>query len=205
MLVRIIPVVTLLFSMLSSSSLLAQAAVTQADINRVKLEIERLKQDIGAKEAALRVMQSQMARQASGTAGSDARQKTTAMKPTTPMPSDSSEQDSPPPTPKRSNIDPAPYEAAVTGRISAFRTNQSAKWLVLDEKRIVYWILDDEAYILNLTQACPGLLDTRKLKVENFSTRVRAGHDHVFFDNQSCLIESISILGGRSLPKPPKK
>lgn len=205
MLVRIISAVTLVLSILSSSGLSAQAAVTQADINRVKSEIERLKQHISIKEAELRTMELQIARQTSGTASPGSGKKSAAIKPVTQMPSDSSEQESPSPAPKRSNIDPAPYEAAITGRISSFRTSQSAKWLVLDEKRIVYWILDDEAYILNLTLACPGLLDTNKLKVENFSTRVRAGHDHVFFGNQSCLIDSISILGGRSLPKPPRK
>lgn len=205
MLVRIISVVALLFSILSSSGLLAQVAVTQADVSRVKSEIERLKQNISIKEAELRKMELQIMRQASGTKSPGSGNKTSATKPVTPISSDLSEQESPNPVPKRSNIDPSPYEAAITGRISSFRMSQSAKWLVLDEKRIVYWILDDEAYILNLTLACPGLLDATKLKIENFSTRVRAGHDHVFFDNQSCLIDSISILGGRSLPKPPKK
>lgn len=80
-----------------------------------------------------------------------------------------------------------------------------SKWLALDEKRLVYWVLDDEAYLLNLSHTCAGLLDTERLKLQSFSNKVRAGHDGVIFGDQLCLIESIGKLGGKSLPKPPRK
>jgi len=103
------------------------------------------------------------------------------------------------------NIVPTPYEAPITGRTSVFRTTSSAKWLVLDEQRVVYWAMDDEVYILNLAQTCPGLLGASKIKLENFSTKVRAGTDNLIFDDQSCLIDSISVLGGNAVPKPPRR
>ena len=199
MIIRAVTAVTLALLLLASSSVPAQiSSATPEGLARAKAEIEQRKQDILLQEAELRVMELQMARQA-------ATQKPAAKpvvvakvsSPAVPIP--------PAPTPQRSSVDPAPYEASFVSRVSVFRVNQSSKWLVLDEKRVVYWVLDDEAYLLNLEQACPGLLTAQKLKLENFSTKVRAGKDSVVVSGQRCLIESIIMLGGRKLPKPPKK
>ncbi len=209
MLVRAMVAVMLLFSAISSPDSRAQATVTEADISRAKSEIELLKQDIQIKEAELRLMELQLARQSSSLAP---RAKTAAK----PMTSDNAAQSrpvsqpaalsTPEPlaAPKRANVDPKPYEASVTQRIAMFRTDGSAKWLVLDEERVVFWVLDDEAYLVTLAVTCNGLVDAKRLKLENFSSKVRAGHDGVLFDDQRCQIQSIDKLGGRSLPKPPR-
>lgn len=206
MLVRTMVAVTILFSLLTSEGLKAQNTVTQADLNRVRSEIELLKQDIDIKQAELRMLELQMARQSNMPSPKPEVKPATPEKPVAPAPvSAPPAQAKAMPAPRRSDIDPAPYEAAITQRVAMFRTNDASKWLVLDEKRLVYWVLDDEAYLLHLAQTCSGLLTSTRLKVENFSTRVKAGHDSVIFDDQRCLIESISKLGGRSLPKPPRK
>ncbi|MEO8000311.1 MAG: DUF6491 family protein, partial [Arenimonas sp.] len=184
--------------------------VTQADINRARSEIERLKQDIQLKEAELRVLELQMARQAALPAPVAKPKSKTAAEPKT-SPSMPMAAALPAPTPnpapalKRANVDPTPYEASIIGRIQAFRTTTTSKWLVLDEQRLIYWVLDDEAYLLNLTENCPGLLTAERMKLESFSNKVRAGEDGVVFANQRCLIQSIEKLGGHKLPKPPRK
>ena len=202
MLIRAVTAVTLAFLLLASSAVPAQtSSATPEDLARAKAEIEQRKQDILLQEAELRVMELQMARQAA-TQKPAAKPVVTA-KVSPPMPI--AALIPPAPTPRRSNVDPAPYEASFVGRVSVFRVSQSSKWLVLDEKRVVYWVVNDEAYLLNLAQTCPGLLTAEKLKLENFSTKVRAGKDSVVVSGQRCLIESIIMLGGRKLPKPPKK
>lgn len=215
MLIRTLVAVILVFSLIPCSDAFGQTPITQADINRAKAAIEMLKQDIEIKEAELRVMELQLARQS--TTGSPApKPATRATQVAAPKLVASSISMAPQTSgvevenaiekaPKRSNIDPRPYEDAIQGRLNFFRTSQGSKWLALDEKRLVYWVLDDEAYILNLSHTCTGLLDTDRLKLQSFSNKVRAGHDGVVFGDQLCLIESISKLGGRSLPKPPRK
>lgn len=205
MLVRQLVAITLVFSFVASTVVSAQATITQADINRKKAEVELLKQDIEIKQAEIRVMELQLSRQSS-----------TAAKPAMPTktPEPTQVAASPPITPmrplittppKKANVDPMPYEDSILGKVSQFRTSQSLKWRVLDEKRVVFWVLNDEAYLLNLTQTCPGLLDATKLSLEKFASKVRAGYDGVIFDDQRCLIESINLLGGRSLPRPPRQ
>ncbi len=207
MLLRTVAAVISLFLFLICPVSLAQSSATQADLNRVRAEIASLKRNIEIKEAELRVLESQMARQSANPASAPKPAPSPAKAPesTTVTVSAPVPAAIPASARRRSNVDPAPYEAAITSRVSQFRTNQSSEWLILDEKRIVFWVLDDEAYLLNLTQYCEGLLSAKNLSLENFSTRVRAGKDGVVFDNQRCLIESIAKLGGRSLPKPPKK
>lgn len=204
MLIRTATALMLALLLLASPLALGQSSVTPEDLAAAKAEIERLKQDLLLKEAQLRVMELQAAQQKS----------TPIPKPAAkPMPQAKSVEmaktGSPPPmiapAARKAMINAAPYEASIQGRVQMFRTDQSAKWLTLDEKRLVYWVLDDEAYLLNLTDICPGLLTANKLKLENFSTKVRAGHDHVVVDNQRCLIGFIEKLGGRSLPKPPRR
>lgn len=208
MLIRTVIAAGLSLMMFTGAAALAQSAVTQADVSRTKAEIEILKQDLQIKEAELGLLELQMARQALATAAPVAKpinRPMAAVKApvvaTIPAPP---RDETTAPIAQRANVDPSPYEASVTGRVSMFRMTPSSMWRVLDEKRLVYWVVDDEAYLLNLAQICPGLLSTQKLKLENFSTKVLAGRDHVIFGDQRCLIDSIARLGGRSLPKPPK-
>ena len=208
MLIRAVIAVSLSLMIFTGASAPAQSSVTPADVNRAKAEIELLKHDIQIKEAELRVLELQIARQAA-TSGPVIKP---SMKPVRAEKAPIETTTPPLPTSKlpthlvqRANIDPLPYEASITARVLMFRMTPSSMWRVLDEKRLVYWVVDDEAYLLNLEQICPGLLSAEKLKLENFSTKVRAGRDHVIFGDQRCLIESIAQLGGRSLPKPPKR
>lgn len=207
MLSRTLVAITLALTLFSSADVSAQTPVSQADINRAKAEIELLKQDIEIRQAELRLMELQLARQSASPAPKPA-SKPAAMA-TTPVPavapSPAFAATAPTLPPKRADVDPAPYEKSSVGRVPQFRTTQSSKWLVLDEKRVVFWVLNEEAYLLNLAQTCPGLLDAEKIKLESFSTKVRAGHDGIVFSGQRCLIESITKLGGKNLPKPPKK
>jgi|GEM_PF-1705386 len=211
MLVRTSVAVTLAFFLLSSSGAFAQTEVTQADINRAKAEIELLKQDIEIKQAELRLMELQLTRQSATPVSKPASKPVSpAMAPNprsaAPLPPTVVSTPTPVALPRQADVDPTPYETSVLGLIPQFRANQSSKWLVLDEKRVVFWVLSDEAYLLNLEQTCPGLLTAERLKLENFSMKVRAGHDGIVVDNnQRCVIESIAKLGGKSLPKPPKK
>jgi len=208
MLVRAVVVAMLLFSVISSPDSRAQSTVTKADVSRARSEIELLKQNIQIKEAELRLMEQQLARQSTVsptkttskpvTSANAAQAKPVSQPVPAPLTPEST------PAPKRANVDPKPYEASVVQRIAMFRTDGSAKWLVLDEERVVFWVLDDEAYLVNLAVTCSGLLDAKSLKLENFSSKVRAGHDGVLFDDQRCQIQSIQKLGGRALPKPPR-
>lgn len=208
MLIRTVIAAGLSLMMFTGTAALAQSAVTQADVSRTKAEIEILKQDLQIKEAELGLLELQMARQALATPAPAAKainRPMAAVKapvvatiPTLPTTENIA------PIAQHATINPSPYEASVTGRVSMFRITFSSMWRVLDEKRLVYWVVDDEAYLLNLAQICPGLLSTQKLKLENFSTKVLAGRDHVVFGDKRCLIESIDRLGGPSLPKPPK-
>ncbi|MGH8107269.1 MAG: DUF6491 family protein [Arenimonas sp.] len=208
MLVRALTAVTLALSLLVGPNAWAQEPVTQADLNRLRSEIELLKQDIEIKEAELRVMELQLARQ-SGTPTPIPAPKPAAkpVKTVAPKPAEVAMPAAPVAAAplKRANVDPRPYEAAATGRLNFFRTTQSSNWLVLDEKRLVFWVLDDEAYLLTLSHPCAGLLDAERIKLENFSNKVRAGQDGVVFNDQMCLIETITKLSGRTLPKPPRK
>lgn len=102
-------------------------------------------------------------------------------------------------------VDPAPYLAAAVGRLSAIRVSVPPQWLVIDEARVVIWTTSDEAYLLGVQTPCPILLSGAKLKLEDFSTRVRVGEEAVKVGTQRCLIESITRLGGRGLPKPPRR
>lgn len=204
MLVRKVFAVSLLCSLFISVGLFAQTRVTQADVNRLKAGIELLKQDIEIKEAELKVLELQMARQ-SPTNVSSLATKPAAATAKTPEPAPPSPVVTRVPTPIRTLVDPAPYEASIEGRVPQFRTNQSAKWLVLDESRLVFWVVDDEAYMLNLDKKCTGLFDTNKILLESFSSKVRAGHDGVVFSGKRCSIESVFKLSGRLLPKPPRK
>lgn len=204
MFVRNLAAFVLLFLVSVSTSLQAQTPVTQADIQRVKSEILLLKQDIEIKEAELRMLELQMTRQT--TAAQAKTKPVAASKPTvSEMVTSSPLTTTTVQAPRRANVDPTPYEQSITGYVPVFRPNQSTKWLVLDEKRVVYWVLDDEAYLLTLALACEGLLGADKLKLERFSTKVRAGSDGVIVDDRRCLIESIAKLGGRKLPKAPRK
>lgn len=209
MLSRTLVAITLALTLFSSASVSAQAPVTQADINRAKAEIELLKQDIEIRQAELRVMELQLARQSASPAPKPAARPATAMAPAPQVSPSPASTASPGPSPtlplNRADVDPTPYEKSSLGRVPQFRTTQSSKWLVLDEKRVVFWVLNEEAYMLNLMQTCPGLLNAEKIKLESFSTKVRAGHDGIVFGGQRCLIESITKLGGKNLPKPPKK
>jgi len=207
MLIRAVIAVSLSLMMFTGPSALAQTSITAVDVNRAKAEIELLKQDIQIKEAELQVLELQLARQAATPAPpakTIMRPVAAANAPVTSTIQALPTTQAPVPIVQRANIDPAPYEASITGRVSMFRMTPSSMWRVLDEKRLVYWVVSNEAYLLNLAQICPGLLDTEKLKLENFSTKVLAGRDHVIFGDQRCLIASIAQLGGRSLPKPPK-
>lgn len=215
MLIRTLVAVALALLLIPSPGAKAQSSVTQADINNAKAAIQLLKQDLEIKEAELRVMELQLA--AKTTPGAPAPKPVARpVKASTPTPDPIDISSAAPASgvevetagemaPKRSNTDPSPYEAAIVGRLNFFRTTQSSKWLALDEKRLVYWVLDDEAYLLNLSHTCTGLLGTERIRLQSFSNKVRAGHDDVVFGEQRCLIESISKLGGRSLPKPPRK
>ena len=208
MLIRTLVAATLALFLIASPCLSGQAPVTQADIDRVKAEIERLQQDFAKKQSELRSMELQLSRQ-STTPGPR-----TAVKPAistkTPEPVQGpapmmTSEPSPAAMPQRSNVDPTPYEASVIGRVPQFRSNPSSKWLVLDEKRVVFWVVNDEAYMLNLQETCPGMMSAEKLKLESFASKVRSGHDGVIFNDQRCLIGSIVKLGGKSLPRPPRK
>ncbi len=213
MLIRTLVAVTLVLSFITCpGGAMAQTPITQVDINRAKAEIELLKQDIEIKQAELRLMELQLARQSAlpappPTVAWKPAASVSPAAPVAPKPSATTAIVSPSPglPPRRADVDPAPYEKSSIGRIPQFRTSQSSKWLVLDEKRVVFWVLDEEAYLLNLAQSCPGLLNAEKMKLESFSTKVRAGHDGIVLNNQRCLIESITKLGGKSLPKPPRK
>jgi hypothetical protein len=214
MLIRTLVAVILVFSLIPGSDAFGQSPITQADIARAKAAIEMLKQDIEIKEAELRVMELQLARQSTGSptsrpaprpAQASTAKPVASNSPMAPQTSGVEVENVVEKAPKRSNIDPRPYEEAIQGRLNFFRISQGSKWLALDEKRLVYWVLDDEAYLLNLSHTCAGLLDTERLRLQSFSNKVRAGHDGVIFGDQLCLIESISKLGGRSLPKPPRK
>ena len=207
MLIRAVTAVSLSLMMFTGAGALAKSSVTPADVNRAKAEIELLKQDIQIKQAELQVLELQMARQAATPAPAAKpviRPSAAAKAPVTTTFQALPTTQAPTPIAQRANIDPTPYEASIRGYVSMFRMTPSSMWRVLDEKRLVYWVIKDEAYLLNLAQICPGLLSTKKLEIQNFSTKVRAGKDHVIFGDQQCLIESIAQLGGRSLPKPPK-
>lgn len=203
MLVRAIAAASVSFALFLSSASLAQSSVSQADINQAKAEIEQLKQDLQLKEAQLRVLELQMARKASAPTPVPAPTKAVAVSPAAKAPAAIAPQA--PHTLLRSSVDSSPYEASVVGRVPAFRMTPSDNWVVLDEKRMVYWVLDDEAYLLNLSDNCPELLNAARLRLENFSTKVRAGQDGVLVGNQRCLIASIEKLGGHRLPKPPRR
>ena len=205
--VRTVFTSSLLFLFLLSTSVSSRENITKADIDQAKSEIGLLKQDIQIKEAELRLMELQLARQSVmpimtakpiGVSATTPQPKPVTQTIQLPLNSELAQ------APKRTNVDPKPYEASVIQPVALFRTDGSAKWLVLDEERVVFWVVDDEAYLVNLAVTCAGLLDAKKLRLENFSSRVRAGHDGVLFNDQRCQIKSIEKLGGRSLPKPPR-
>lgn len=101
--------------------------------------------------------------------------------------------------------DAEPYERSIQGRVAMFRVVDHPKWLVLDDRRVVVWVLEDEAYLLELVEQCPALIGAGQVRVESFSTRVRMGKEAVRIGDQRCVIGSIARLGGRSLPKPPTR
>ena len=86
----------------------------------------------------------------------------------------------------RQAADPAPYEAAVDSRLAMFRVAFSPyRWIPVGSSQLVVFNTYDQAYLLDFAGACPGLLSADRIRIENFSTRVRAGEHGVIAKFQS--------------------
>jgi hypothetical protein len=131
---------------------------------------------------------------------------TPAFAPPPPTPAVAPEIPSPPTMPaKAAGVDPAPFDAAVAGRVGMIRISQPPAWLALDEQRLVLWLASDEAYLLELDLACPGLLSMPRLDLETFSTKLRSGQDAVKVAGRRCPIAAIKRLSAGRIPKPPRR
>jgi hypothetical protein len=102
----------------------------------------------------------------------------------------------------RQAADPAPYEAATDSRIAMFRIALSPyRWVPVGSRQLALFNTDDEAYLLDFANDCPGLLSAERIRFENFSTHVQAGEHAVIASGQRCLITNIRELRISKLPK----
>ena len=102
----------------------------------------------------------------------------------------------------RQAADPAPYEAAVDTRIAMFRLAFSLyRWIPVGNRQLVVFNTYDQAYLLDFANDCPGLLSASRIRIENFSTRVKAGEHAVIADGQRCLITNLRELRISKVPK----
>lgn len=102
--------------------------------------------------------------------------------------------EAPPPAPTlRQAADPAPYLKAAGDAVGMFFYN-NYKLIPVGTHQLVVWTSFDQAYLLDLQDACPALLTARKITIENFSTRVVAGRHAVVADGTRCLIVGIRTL-----------
>lgn len=106
----------------------------------------------------------------------------------------------PPPGPKlREAADPAIYLKAAGDRRSMFFYN-AYRWVPVGTRQLAVYNSYDDAVLLDLAADCPGLLSARKIRIENFSTKVYANKSAVLADGQRCLIVGIRDLYTNRLP-----
>jgi hypothetical protein len=109
----------------------------------------------------------------------------------------------PPPAPPgptlRRAADPAVYEKAARDRVSMFRYNPY-RWVPVGTHQLAVYNTYNEAYLLDLSADCPGLLTTERITIESFSTQVFAGKNGVLAGDERCAITQIRELDVFRLP-----
>jgi hypothetical protein len=170
-----------------------------AEIRALRAQLQQMKSDTLALDARLRELE----------AGRDAGSRPSATREAVP-PMQAERAPMPPQVPMyaprgptlRQAGDPAPYEAAVDTRLGMFRVAFSPyRWIPVGSRQLVLFNTYDEAYLLDFARECPGLLTAPRIRVENFSTRVKAGEHAVVADGQRCVITTIRGLRISKLPK----
>ncbi len=99
----------------------------------------------------------------------------------------------------RAAVDPGPYEKAAGDRVGMFFYNPY-RWVPVGTRQLAVFNSYDDAYLLDFDAPCPGLLTTRRIQIENSSTKVYAGKHAVIADGDRCPIVAIRELQVRRLP-----
>ena len=100
----------------------------------------------------------------------------------------------------RAAADPGPYEKAAGDRVSMFFYNPY-RWVPVGTRQLAVFNSYDDAYLLDFAEPCPGLLTTRRIQIENSSTKVYVGKHAVIADGDRCPIVAIRELQVRRLPQ----
>lgn len=186
----------------------AAAQDTDAEKRALRAQLERMKTDTQALDARLRELEARGDTPAAppvSTAATQAPQapQATAQPATAASPTPAPASTYTPSGPAlRQAADPAPYEAAVDTRIAMFRLAFSLyRWIPVGSRQLVVFNTYDQAYLLDFASDCPGLLSASRIRIENFSTHVKAGEHAVVADGQRCLISYIFELRISKLPK----
>lgn len=97
-------------------------------------------------------------------------------------------------------VDPGPYEKVAGDRVGMFFYNPY-RWVPVGARQLAVFNSYDDAYLLDFAAPCPGLLTTRRIQIENSSTKVYAGKHAVIADGDRCPIVAIRELRVRGLPQ----